>query len=206
MRLQASRQMALACSSAATQLLPVLRSESMQNFLIFGFTVLRTCRVSPASACAAHSQALWCITPIKAVLTLEPSEAGHMTQSMTAEHARLPRLESIVLGTCRVVSANACAAYPCCVAQASHLAAPGSTVYQQRHDWCINAELPALWLHCDKHLPHLPCPSCPAISLLSQILQQSCAAERVALFRRNLNAIHGREMVCIFMSAFTIIK
>lgn len=166
MRFQASRQMALACSSAATQLLPVLRSESMQNFLIFGFTVLRTCRVSPASACAAHSQAPWCITPIKAVLTLEPSEAGHMTQSMTAEHARLPRLGFIVLGTCRVFSANACAAYPCCVAQASHLAA-GSTVYQQKHDWCINAELPALWLHCDKHLPHLPCPSCPAISLLS---------------------------------------
>ena len=41
-------------SRADTQLLPVLRSESMQNFLIFGFTVLSTCRVSPANACAAH--------------------------------------------------------------------------------------------------------------------------------------------------------
>ncbi len=38
-----------------TQLLPVLRSESMQNFVIFGFIVFSTCRVSPANACTAHA-------------------------------------------------------------------------------------------------------------------------------------------------------
>ena len=45
-------------SKADTQLLPVLRSESMQNLVTFGFTVFSTCRVSPASACAAHRRAV----------------------------------------------------------------------------------------------------------------------------------------------------
>lgn len=45
-------------SKADTQLLPVLRSESMQNLVTFGFTVFSTCRVSPASACAAHRHAV----------------------------------------------------------------------------------------------------------------------------------------------------
>ena len=44
------------CSRADTQLLPVLRSDSMQNLSIFGFTVLSTCRVSPANACVPYTE------------------------------------------------------------------------------------------------------------------------------------------------------
>lgn len=45
-----------ASSRAATQLLPVLRSESMQNLVTLGCTVLSTCRVSPDSACAQREK------------------------------------------------------------------------------------------------------------------------------------------------------
>ena len=45
-----------ASSRAATQLLPVLRSESMQNLVTLGCTVLSTCRVSPDSACAQRER------------------------------------------------------------------------------------------------------------------------------------------------------
>ena len=64
------------CSRAATQLLPLLRSESIQNLVIFGLTVLSTCRVSPANACTATAQLtpghlLLCLRTPKSLLTLQ---------------------------------------------------------------------------------------------------------------------------------------